>query len=47
MPVKDLISPALRTMGFKGSGGRYQLPSEDQWALLGFQKSTFSDALEC
>jgi hypothetical protein len=44
--VKNLLSPELRAMGFKGSGGRYSLPSEECWALLGFQKSTYSDAVK-
>lgn len=42
--LRDHLSPALRTLGFKGSGGRYELPSETHWLLLGFQKSAFSDS---
>lgn len=42
--VKDQISPAVRDSGLKGSAGRYQLPSDDHWALVGFQKSAYSDA---
>lgn len=42
--VKDQISPVLRDLGLKGSGGRYQLPSDDHWALIGFQRSVYSDA---
>ncbi len=38
--VRDIISPTVRAMGFKGSGGRYELPSDRHWALIGFQKST-------
>ena len=37
--IRDAISPALRSMGFKGSSGRYELPHPDFWILLGFQKS--------
>jgi hypothetical protein len=37
--VNDSLSPALRELGFKGSGGRYSLPCADCWAQLGFQKS--------
>lgn len=42
--IKDTISPALRELGFKGSGGRYSLDSAESWSLLGFQKSAYSDA---
>jgi hypothetical protein len=44
--VKDALSPRLRALGFKGSGGRYELPSSECWALASFQKSTYSDAAE-
>ena len=44
--VKDTLSPALRALGFKGSAGRYSMPCSDCWALLGFQKSAYSDAVE-
>ncbi|TML90638.1 MAG: DUF4304 domain-containing protein [Actinobacteria bacterium] len=43
MMVKDEIAPALRELGFKGSGQRFTLPSETHWALLGLQKFTWSD----
>jgi Domain of unknown function (DUF4304) len=33
-------------LGFKGSGQNYELPSPDYWAMLGFQKSAFSDSRE-
>jgi hypothetical protein len=42
--LKTLIAPGLRELGFKGSGQNYRLPSDDHWAMLGFQKSTSSDA---
>jgi hypothetical protein len=42
--LKTLIAPGLRALGFKGSGQNYRLPSDDHWAMLGFQKSTSSDA---
>jgi Domain of unknown function (DUF4304) len=42
--LKTLIAPGLRAVGFKGSGQNYRLPSDDYWAMLGFQKSTSSDA---
>jgi Domain of unknown function (DUF4304) len=37
------VAPGLRAIGFKGSGQNYRLPSDDHWAMLGFQKSTSSD----
>ena len=42
--LKSLIAPGLRAIGFKGSGQNYRLSSDDSWAMLGFQKSTSSDA---
>jgi hypothetical protein len=42
--VKTEIAPRLRALGFKGSGQVFQLPDEDHWAMIGFQKSTSSDA---
>ncbi|MET7281319.1 DUF4304 domain-containing protein [Kribbella sp. NPDC005582] len=44
--VKETLSPALRAAGFKGSAGRYSLPSSDYWALLGFQRASGSTATE-
>ena len=42
--MRDEIAPALRQLGFKGSGQAYALPSETCWALVGFQKSQASEA---
>lgn len=42
--MKTSFAPALRGVGLKGSGGRFELPSDKYWALLGFQKSTYSDS---
>jgi hypothetical protein len=42
--LKTLVAPGLRAIGFKGSAQDYRLQSDDYWALLGFQKSTSSDA---
>jgi hypothetical protein len=42
--MKRSFAPALRGMGFKGSSGRFELPSERYWTQLGFQKSAFSDS---
>lgn len=41
--MKESFTPALRGVGLKGSGGRFELPSEKYWAQLGFQKSAHSD----
>jgi len=41
--VDDHLSPALRTRGFKGSAGRYELPTISHWSLVELQKSQFSD----
>jgi hypothetical protein len=42
--MKTQVAPGLRALGFKGSGQKYELPSPDHWAMLGFQKSAWSDA---
>jgi hypothetical protein len=44
--LKTLVAPGLRAIGFKGSSQNYRLPSNDYWAMLGFQKSTSSDATQ-
>jgi hypothetical protein len=45
--VKDRLSPAFRELGLRGSCGRYELPlSVPGWALLGLQKSAYSDKAE-
>jgi Domain of unknown function (DUF4304) len=41
--VKEQIAPALRELGFKGSGQRFVLPSETDWAQIGLQKFTRSN----
>ena len=40
----DLVSPAVRAAGLKGSAGNYRLPSSTHFALVGFQRSTSSTA---
>jgi hypothetical protein len=42
--MKETFAPALRAAGLKGSGGRFELPSEKYWSQLGFQKSAYSDS---
>lgn len=39
--MKATFAPALRGVGLKGSGGRFELPSDTYWALLGFQKDVW------
>ena len=46
MMLRDRIAPALRTLGFKGSGPVFSLPNEKHHAMLGFQKSVSSTASE-
>lgn len=41
--LRNNLAPALRALGFKGSGQIYTLPDEDCWALVGIQRSQFSD----
>jgi hypothetical protein len=40
--MKSVVGPALRDLGFKGSGQTFSIPSETHHALLGFQKSVYS-----
>lgn len=44
--MKQTFAPALRQAGLRGSAGRFELPSDQHWALLGFQKSAYSDSSE-
>ena len=44
--IKHVVSPALRAQGLVGSGGRYSIRSDTHWAMLGFQKSSYSDHAE-
>lgn len=44
--VNEYLSPALRELGFKGSGGKYRMPSDTHLALLELQKSAFGDRNE-
>ena len=36
--LRDLVSPAMRSAGLKGSAGRYYVTSLSCFALVGFQK---------
>ena len=44
--VRDLLGPAFRELGLRGSGGRYSLAHESGWALVSLQKSAYSDQSE-
>ncbi|GAA2156089.1 hypothetical protein GCM10009844_44000 [Nocardioides koreensis] len=44
--LKTVWGPALRDLGFKGSGKVWTLPDENDWAMLGFQTSQASTADE-
>jgi hypothetical protein len=44
--LKCSVAPRLRECGLKGSGQNYAIKSLTHWALIGFQKSVFSDADE-
>ncbi|WP_091074744.1 DUF4304 domain-containing protein [Microlunatus sagamiharensis] len=44
--MKTAFAPFLRERGFRGSSGRFELPSDTHWAQLGFQKSAYSDRAE-
>lgn len=40
--LRELVSPAMRSAGLKGSAGRYHIPSRSSFALVGFQRSRWS-----
>jgi hypothetical protein len=40
--LNNYISPALRSRGFKGSGGKYQLPHAQAFVQIGFQKNKWN-----
>src|SRR5262245_58403044 len=42
--MRGQVAPALRELGLKGSGQAFSIRSEQHWALIGFQKSTASNA---
>ncbi|WP_170114207.1 DUF4304 domain-containing protein [Kangiella spongicola] len=42
--MKISLAPALRESGLKGSGQTYSIKSDEYWALIGFQKSLYSDS---
>jgi Domain of unknown function (DUF4304) len=44
--IKDTFAPVLRSAGLRGSGQAFSLPSTSHFALLGLQKSVYSDSAE-
>ncbi len=42
--LKEHVAPALRDLGFKGSGREFELPSDTHWIQVGLQASTYSSA---
>jgi hypothetical protein len=42
--LSERLAPVLREHGFKGSGNEFVLPDDDDWLLVGFQKSRYSEA---
>lgn len=40
--INEQISPVLRSLGFSGSAGTYQMPNDKAYILIGFQKSKWS-----
>jgi hypothetical protein len=44
--MQEQVAPALRRLGFKGSGQTFTLPSDTHWALIGFQKSVWGNSHE-
>lgn len=42
--MNECFVPALRSVGLRGSGQSFCLPSTTHFVLLGFQKSQFSNA---
>jgi Domain of unknown function (DUF4304) len=41
--LRARLAPALRELGFVGSGSTYRLPIPESFALLGFQRSRYND----
>src|SRR4051794_9336737 len=41
--LTENFAPALRDLGFTGSGRVYVLPDERDWVMLGFQSSSASN----
>ena len=44
--LKTMVAPRLRANGLTGSGQSYAVKSKEYWALIGVQKSMYSDSKE-
>jgi hypothetical protein len=42
--VRDHLGPSLRARGWKGSGANWLRPHPTHWVLIGWQRSSWSDA---
>ena len=41
--VREILRPRMKALGFAGSGTTFRLPSDSHFAMIGLQKSQFSD----
>jgi len=44
--LRDLVAPALRAQGLKGTAGKYHLPDPNHFALVEWQRNTHSTSEE-
>lgn len=44
--LRNHLGPALRSIGFKGSGQEFVRPDDNLWIMIGIQRSAFSDLSE-
>lgn len=44
--LRERFAPAMRDLGFKGSGQKYSFPSDTHYIQIGLQKSAYSDSNE-
>ena len=44
--LRDQIAPAMRAAGFKGAGSEYSIPDPNFLTMIGFQRSTSSNAAQ-
>ena len=42
--IRDVVAPALRELGFRGSGQRFVLPDPERWLVVGVQRNRWNDA---
>jgi hypothetical protein len=44
--VRDVLAPALRAAGIRGSGQRFDASDEVSWAIIGLQKSRWNSGAD-